>query len=590
MTDIAKWLDAIGLGEHAQLFADSDIDVDLLADLTDDDLKELGLSLGHRKRLLRAIADGAGKTAAPEAVPEGSEPAGERRQVTVLFADLAGFTQLSGSLDAEDVHGLLNRYFAVVDGVIERHGGHVDKHIGDGLMAVFGAPVAHADDPERAVRAAVDIHAAVAALDASLAVHIGIASGNVVASGMGSDQHSEYTVIGDAVNLAARLQDMAEAGETLVSEAVQRYLADRLEGKSRGDVRVKGFDQPVGVWQVSGLLAPAVYRRTLVGRANELRQFDAALADCVERDRGHVIFLRGEPGIGKTRLVEEFKAHAAARRVPCHTGFVLEATSGSDRDTIGAIVRSLLALDAAADAPARAARIDRAVADEWLEDSQRAFLFDLLGLPQPSELAGIYDGMENDARIAGKLATVRRLVESASQARAVLVLVEDIHWADAALLPYLSAMAAATADHPVLLILTSRIEGDPLDSNWRAGARSAALTTIDLSPLREDDALELALAALPKAAELARECVRRAEGNPLFLDQLLRNADQVAGDELPASVQSIVLARMDTLSAPDRSALQAASVLGQRFALDALQWLLDTAERTRPLRLVCARR
>ena len=137
MSEIAKWLEAIGLGEHAGLFAENDLDVDLLAELTDDDLKELGLSLGHRKRVLRAVSDHQDSDQPLDATPEVSatEFAGERRQVTVLFADLAGFTQLSGSLGAEEVHGLLNRYFAVVDGVIERHGGHVDKHIGDALMA-----------------------------------------------------------------------------------------------------------------------------------------------------------------------------------------------------------------------------------------------------------------------------------------------------------------------------------------------------------------------------------------------------------------------------------------------------------------------
>ena len=145
MSDIAKWLKENGLGEHAALFAENDIDVDLLAELTDDDLKELGLSMGHRKRLLRAAS--AGDVPAEVPIEAATDSAGERRQVTVLFADLAGFTQLSNSLDAEEVHGLLNRYFAVVDGVIERHGGHVDKHIGDALMALFGAPISRSLGP-----------------------------------------------------------------------------------------------------------------------------------------------------------------------------------------------------------------------------------------------------------------------------------------------------------------------------------------------------------------------------------------------------------------------------------------------------------
>ena len=589
MSDIAKWLEANGLGEHAGLFTENDIDVDLLAELTDDDLKELGLSLGHRKRLLRAVSETSSAAVEPIETPVAApEIAGERRQVTVLFADLAGFTQLSNRLDAEEVHGLLNRYFVVVDGVIGRHGGHVDKHIGDGLMAVFGAPVAHVDDPERAVRAALDIHAAVADLEQELAVHIGIASGSVVASGMGSDQHSEYTVIGDAVNLASRLQDLAKGGETLVSEAVQRFLAERLDGESRGDVAVKGFDEPVSVWQVRGLAAAATRRRALVGRDSEVRQFDAALTDCAEHGRGHVIYLRGEAGIGKTRLVDEFADHAVEQGFACHTGLVPETGAGSDRDAIGPIVRSLLGVRADTGEAAWIERVNTAVNEGWVDDRQRVYLHDLLGLSQPVDLPGIYDAMDNSARIEGKLAVFGCLLECASQCQPLLLRIEDLHWSDASLLPYLSRTAAMTADCPVLLVMTSRIEGDPIDQTWRTAVRGVAMTTIDLSPLRDADALEMALAALPEAEELARQCVLRADGNPLFLDQLLRNADQgtdqganqVAGQELPASVQSIVLARMDSLKSEDRRALQAASVLGQRFALDALRWMLDAVEQT----------
>lgn len=581
MSDIAKWLEAVGLGEHAGLFAENDIDIDLLTDLTDDDLKELGLSLGHRKRILRAVSNAPDVEGTPDTPAKAvTEIAGERRQVTVLFADLAGFTQLSNSLDAEEVHGLLNRYFAIVDSVIERHGGHVDKHMGDGLMALFGAPIAHVDDPERAVRAALEIHAAVTDLDPPLSVHIGVASGSVVASGMGSDQHSEYTVIGDAVNLAARLQDLAEGGETLISETVQRPLADRLDGAARGEVAVKGFDEPVRVWQVTGLAEPTSSRTALVGRDGELRQFDAALADCAKQGRGHIIYLRGEAGIGKTRLVDEFVDHAVAQGFACHTALVMETGAGGSRDVVGVIARGLLDIAANGDEAARVGRVETAISDGWLDDGQRVFLHDLLGLAQPADLPGIYDAMDNSARIEGKLAVLVRLLECVSERQPVLLRIEDLHWADAPLLPYLSRMASATGECPVLMIMTSRIEGDPIDQAWRASTRGSTLTTIDLSPLRDADALAMALAALPDDADLARECVSRADGNPLFLDQLLRNADQVAGQELPASVQSIVLARMDSLKAEDRRALQAASVLGQRFALDALRWMLDTVAQT----------
>ena len=236
----------------------------MLHELTGDDLKELGVaSLGHRKKLLRAIAslplDAAASDGAEAPVRAGSRTdlgEGERREVTVLFADLSGFTKLSSKLDAEETHALLNRFFETVDSIVVGYGGTVDKHIGDNVMAVFGAPVAHGNDPERAVRAALDIHGAMPELGESLgrrlAVHIGIASGDVVASGTGSAAHREYTVTGDSVNLAARLDDMAKRGETRISAAVHRAVAGLFECEAAGEANVKGLDSPVRAWRVLG--------------------------------------------------------------------------------------------------------------------------------------------------------------------------------------------------------------------------------------------------------------------------------------------------------------------------------------------------
>lgn len=218
--DIEVWLKGLGLGAYAPAFAKNDIDADTLSRLTAEDLKDIGVaSVGHRRKLLDAIAaltDGADGVPIQQAQSSAPQLAGEQRQVTVLFADLAGFTKLSGELGAEDTHTLLNRYFEAADGIVADYGGHVDKHMGDNVMAVFGAPIAHSDDPERAVRAALDIQKVMAALSADfgrpLKAHIGVASGQVVASGTGSETHREYTVTGNSVNLASRLQDRAQGG------------------------------------------------------------------------------------------------------------------------------------------------------------------------------------------------------------------------------------------------------------------------------------------------------------------------------------------------------------------------------------------
>jgi class 3 adenylate cyclase len=257
--DVTAWLRSLGLERYAEAFRANDIDAEILLDLTAEDLVGLGVtSIGHRRKLLAAIAALRGSPAPATDLPtnERSAPAadaaaasplpeGERRQVTVLFADLSGYTALSRELDAEELHALAGRFFDTVDAVVEGYGGAVDKHIGDCVMAVFGAPIAHGNDPERAVRAALDIQRRVPALaDARgrpLGVHIGVASGQVVASGTGSARHREYTVTGESVNLASRLTDAAQAGEVLISDAVHRALAERLACAEAGALVVKGF-------------------------------------------------------------------------------------------------------------------------------------------------------------------------------------------------------------------------------------------------------------------------------------------------------------------------------------------------------------
>ena len=236
--NVAEWLVSLGMGEHAAAFAQNGVDGGLLADLTNDDLKDLGvLRLVDRKRILAAIEQLGDDiaVAVPAASRTGDAVRGERRQVTVLFADISGFTRFSAELGAERTHALLDTYFRTVDEIVVSFGGTIDKHIGDSVMAVFGAPVAHDNDPERAARAALEIHAAMDATSEAaghaLKVHIGIASGQVVASGVGGDQH--YTMTGDSVNLASRLTDAAgpmfQAIIELETESLSTWESRRRE-------------------------------------------------------------------------------------------------------------------------------------------------------------------------------------------------------------------------------------------------------------------------------------------------------------------------------------------------------------------------
>ncbi len=579
---IEAWLGELGLERHAAAFEENGVDETLLPELTNEDLKDLGVErLADRKAILRAIRHLSAQGQPAPDVRDRAGLAGERRQATVLFSDIAGYTELSRKLGAEETHALLNRYFETVDGIVEGFGGSIDKHMGDNVMAVFGAPIAHDDDPLRAVRAALEIHERMAALSTEtgqkISAHIGIASGQVVASGTGSGAHREYTVIGDSVNLAARLQEQAAPGETLVSDAVQRAVAERVGCVSLGEIWLKGIDAPVAAWRTGALRnsEESGLRVAFVGRQAELGQFAGILEACRTSGAGQAVVVRGEAGIGKTRLAEEYTAIAAANGFACHKGLVLDFGVGKGQDAIRAAVRSLLGVKPGGGKPLRRAAAGRAIAEGLLAARQRVFLNDLLDLEQSTEDRATYDAMDNETRKEGRSALVADLVRGVSVEAPLLLVVEDIHWASPLMLAHLAAIANAVADCPALLVMTSRVQGYPLDPAWRAAAGGCPLMTLDLGPLRRAEALTLAGAFIDANERFAQDCIKRAAGNPLFLEQLLRNAEERGDEEVPASIQSLVLARMDRLTPTDKRALQAASAIGQRFALDLLRHLLE---------------
>lgn len=572
---VSQWLDDLGLAQFADRFEAAEIDYATLPQLTEDDLRELELPLGPRRKLLTAIEALRGGDEAPAVETETAVVPGSRRQVTVLFADIAGYTKLSSGLDAEETHALLNTFFAAVDEVVRGYGGSIDKHIGNAVMAVFGAPVAHTDDPLRAARAAVEIHDVVARLDPPLKVHIGLASGQVVASTTGSAAHTEYTVTGDSVNLASRLTDLAETGETLAAASVQRALGLRFLGDNLGQRKIQGLLEPISVWRLRGLtddVGPTGSQ--FVGRERELRQFDSVLEDCLATGRGATLVIRGEPGIGKTRLLDEFVRRAAERGVETHTGLVLDFGAGKGQDAIRSLVRSLLDLPPGTDKATRAAAADRAIAGGLLAESQRVHLNDLLDLEQPVELRALYDAMDNQTRNDGKREMVAALVRARSERTPLLPRLEDLHWADKLTLQHATQLAQTVADCRALLVMTTRVHGDPFGAGWRSALADGPVTTMDLGPLRPEEALDLAREFEGVSKALVDACVARAGGNPLFLEQLLRNVDELEDGEIPGTVQGIVQARLDALPARDRSAIQAAAVLGQRFSLNAMRALM----------------
>lgn len=582
-SDIRTWLDSIGLEKYAGAFVENEIDLDALPLLSEADLQSLGLPLGPRRKLQRALGILESGPVADDREPKETEPGGERRQVTVLFADLCNFTSLSTVLDSEEMHALLNRFFAIVDGVVTAYGGKIDKHVGDAVMAVFGAPTARTDDPVRAVRAACDIHSGLQKLDTGadqkLVAHIGIASGQVVASRTGSADYSEYTVTGETVNLASRLDDLAGPGETLISQAVYNAVSHVAACDPRGDVQVDGFPLPLQSWRVVEVLPVQDHRRQgpFVGRVMEQRQFSALLSETLQSGRGHTVMVRGEPGIGKTRLIEEFMAMAEERGFSIHHGLVLDFGTARGQDALGTLVRSLLSVPASADAGECASAAAVAVAGGLVDPANSVFLNDLLDLPQSLEQQSQLDAMEMEKRDEGRRATIARLVESSAANRPLNIYIEDIHWADDFTLSCIVRLASSITRFPALLIMTSRLEGSSTKQGWSVALLRSPMTTMELHSLLPDEALTLAKHLVSSDHGGIDAMAARSEGNPLFLEQLLRNASEGKEDNLPGTLHGLVLARMDRLAPKDREALQAASVIGQNFRLDALRAVMEKA-------------
>ena len=509
---------------------------------------------------------------------------GERRHATVMFSDLSGYTALNEATDPEDVEAIMGRIKAEATAVIERHGGTVNQFAGDEVMALFGVPLAHRDDPRRAVAAALELHDAVrrivagpqAAPGRGLSMHTGINAGLVVARR--SDARSgDYALTGDAVNIAARLCSLAGPGEVLVSAETWQQVSEHYEAQASAPVEVKGKERPLSPYRIRGPRALPAAGASLVGRAEELRDFAALAEACAERQRSRVVIVRGDPGVGKSRLVAEFAGWARGLGFSCHGASVLDFGAETGRDAIRSLARSFLGVAGAADESSRREAIERAAKARPMASERQLFLYDLLDVGPPPELRALAAAMSTAAREQGSLHALCDLASAVSEASPLLLVVEDIHWADGWTLERLAALAVLAARHPLLLVMTTRFAGDPSAAAWRTTLHGAPLTGIDLGPLTTEDATRLAMQASAMPPALVASCVERAEGNPLFLLQLLLNADEAAQTTLPGSIQALVHARMDRLGAVDKMALQAAAVLGQRYSLEALRHLVENA-------------
>ena len=316
MKGIAEWLASIGLGEYAQRFAENAIDLSVVRDLTEQDLKDLGVLLGHRRKILRALLELEG--AAPAPTVTAAEPVlrdkAERRHLTVMICDLVGSTALSGRLDPEDMRAVIDAYHAACARITLTYDGFLAEFRGDGILAYFGYPLAHEDDAERTVRAGLDIIAAVARLETRaaepLAVRIGIATGVVVIGDLSREGAlREHAVVGETPNLAARVQALAEPGTIVVAASTRRLLGDLFRLRELGRHEVKGIAEPIAAWAVEGVSdSESRFEAVHVAGVTDLIGREHEIDFLLERKRlawkgeGQVVLISGEPGIGKSRL------------------------------------------------------------------------------------------------------------------------------------------------------------------------------------------------------------------------------------------------------------------------------------------------
>ena len=589
------------MDQYAECFEANDIDWDLLADIDQQTLKDIGIeSAGHRIRILKAIGElaRAGPSTAPPSPPPRAGSAateisawqrkpGERKPVTMLFADLVGSTALTERLDAEEAHDLLYRAAQRMCRAVEQNNGTVCRFMGDGIMAMFGAPQASERHALEACRAALEMQAAMTDYaneqqqGDGVQIRVGLHSGEVVVLEVGDDpEKPEYDASGPTVPLAARMEQSAAPGTILMTAETRRLAGDAIAIRDRSPLEVKGFTAPIEVFELTRTLsasesAQAATDRPIIGRRAELVQFQGLLETCVEEGCGQCLHVRGEAGIGKTRLVNEMMRRAKIGGYADHKALVLDFGTGRGQGAVPSLLKSLLGIDANADEQIRADRLQRVVDDGLVTEENRVFVIDLLDLEPPLDLKTLYDAMDIETRREGKRAALQDLLRRLAAGSPQLLVIEDLHWADTDTLDYLARIAVIAVDCPVLLIFTSRVEGDPIDEQWRAGAGGIPIVTWDLRPLRRDECRQIVSAFAETGAAYVDSCIERADGNPLFLEQLLLSSRAGSGDRIPDSIQSLVLARMDQLPAVDKRALQAAAVLGQRFDIEGLQFLAE---------------
>ena len=594
MESLGGWLRSLGLGKYEAAFRENEIDETVLPSLTEEHLKQLGVTaLGHRVKLLDAIAalrtdaSPPGPSGDPKAAPAVSPSAdrAERRQVTVMFSDLVGSTALSAGMDPEDLREVISAYQKRVAETVRRFDGFVAKYMGDGVLVYFGYPQAHEDDAERAVRAGLELIAAVTALNSPvpLQTRVGIATGLVVVGDLiGSGESQERGIVGDTPNLAARLQGIAAPDTVVIAEGTRRLLGTLFELKDLGPRDLKGVGGPVRAWAV---LRPASVESRfeamhasglteLVGREEELelllRRWSKA-----KTGEGQVVLLSGEPGIGKSRLTAALLENVASEP---HTRLRYFCSPQHTDSAFYPIIGQMERAAGFAHDDAQHAKLDklnRVLAQTSTSIEDAALLADMLSLPNDGRYPAL--DLTPEQRRQKTLEALGSQVEALSDSKPVLMIFEDAHWTDPTSLEALGRVVERIRRLPVLLIVTFRPD---FNAPWTGRPH---VTFMAINRLGERD-IEAMIDAMvgnkPLPANIRQDIIERTDGIPLFVEEMTKAVLEgesegaarrmIAGVPspalaVPASLHAALMARLDRVG-PARELAQIAAAIGREFS------------------------
>jgi len=538
--------------------------------------------------LRRQLAESEGAREAPRPLE------GERKLVTIMFCDVSGYTAMAEKLDPERARDLLNACFEHLVLVVQKYGGTIDKFVGDEIMALFGAPIAHEDDAEHACRAALEMMSEITAFNRAnggdLGLHFGMNTGHVVAGGVGTAERQDYSVMGHAVNLAARLEDASSRDEILVGELTQRMTAAVFEFEER-TLEVKGASAPVTAFRLLGIRESSGRKRGIaglhspcVGREQELARL-RALMDSLGTGHGRVAAVIGDAGLGKSRLVSELRQ--TLDKVQWAEGRSLSHTSGMTYWLARDLLRNVLGFDGEPSAEEEGEILRQHVNELISEDQPRSYclLARFLEIPLEAGEASAIHELNPEALQRQTGEAVAALLLATALEKPLVLVCEDLHWADPSSLRMLEGLLPLTAHAPLFFLLVLRLETEGANEFLaRAEKRLAGLVKVvlePLSPASSEQLLENLLVVDEVPPELKEVILSKTEGNAFFLEEVLRSLIEsgaiafkagravfgtgVRVPNVPDTVQGVLASRIDRLPPDEKNTLQTAAVLGRIF-------------------------